>query len=495
MAIKIPSKNIYKIENPKIRDNIVDNVSVEQTVVTPNNEYETPVFNGKYIPNSFVLRNTENRKTVGEIITLGADVGLNGVWIANAEILNQEVSNFIITIPKQKQNKVIQRILYQKDENNKNQIKYTVYGKIRKGNCSRTVGWAMPSGMLINPITANITSVGEITFGKYTEESEETSFDYNSNIVASISGTPNADALFEREVFADLTPIDVSGVVSYNDNESNDTFEISFDVMSKITIVRLGGMDFVPTVSGVLTINGEYETYIPTQIEITIYGNTIGIDLTDGSITYDSGSKPHSLSRNELLQDSGKVGETLLTEHLANNVLNGYAKGKETATLLCSISDYYDYDTNNLAISTKQVDLINYPITITLEKPSLSSKIGIKVNTPCPVDLIVKLKYERELTSGDNYIDLTLPRNTLSIQKTLPFVFIKSGSVEVVSKQAKYSMSFRLHDEVIPMIFGANRQDVPMSKYQNGTPKVFEVVGSNIIYDGAVWQELTLLEK
>ena len=56
-------------------------------------------------------------------------------------------------------------------------------------------------------------------------------------------------------------------------------------------------------------------------------------------------------------------------------------------------------------------------------------------------------------------------------------------------------MSFRLHDEVIPMIYGANGEDVPMSRKQDGSPKVFEVVGSNIIYDGAVWQELTLQEK
>jgi hypothetical protein len=34
-----------------------------------------------------------------------------------------------------------------------------------------------------------------------------------------------------------------------------------------------------------------------------------------------------------------------------------------------------------------------------------------------------------------------------------------------------------------------------MSQYQDGTPKVFEVVGSNMIYDGAVWQELNLIEK
>ena len=98
------------------------------------------------------------------------------------------------------------------------------------------------------------------------------------------------------------------------------------------------------------------------------------------------------------------------TQFLANNVLNEYAKGKETATLLCSISDYYD-------------------------------------------------------ESGEKVIDTKTNR-----------------------------MSFRLHDEVIPYVYGADGKDKPMSKNQDGSAKVFEVVGSNIIYDGAVWQELTLQE-
>lgn len=82
--------------------------------------------------------------------------------------------------------------------------------------------------------------------------------------------------------------------------------------------------------------------------------------------------------------------------------------GKETATLLCDISDYYD-------------------------------------------------------ESGEKVIDITTNK-----------------------------MSFRLHDEVIPYVYGADGKDKPMSKKQDGSAKVFEVVGSNIIYDGAVWQEFDI---
>lgn len=54
---------------------------------------------------------------------------------------------------------------------------------------------------------------------------------------------------------------------------------------------------------------------------------------------------------------------------------------------------------------------------------------------------------------------------------------------------------FDIGDEVIPMVYGADGADRPMSRYRDGADKVFVVVGTKFIYDGAVWQELTLQEK
>ena len=36
-VIVIPSKNIYSIDNPKVRDNLVDNVSVQQNIIKSYN--------------------------------------------------------------------------------------------------------------------------------------------------------------------------------------------------------------------------------------------------------------------------------------------------------------------------------------------------------------------------------------------------------------------------------------------------------------------------
>lgn len=53
---------------------------------------------------------------------------------------------------------------------------------------------------------------------------------------------------------------------------------------------------------------------------------------------------------------------------------------------------------------------------------------------------------------------------------------------------------YQIGDEVIPMVYGEDGKDRPMSLYKDGTKKVFRVVGTKFIYDGAVWQELTLQE-
>ena len=119
MAILIPSKNIYQSQNPKIRDNVIERIEIGSTEIVPNNEYETPVYNEDFLVGQLTLtpKNTLNRKIVGEAITMGADVGTNAVWVANAEISNQEILNKTITIPKSKENKWIYSLLYEKDKN------------------------------------------------------------------------------------------------------------------------------------------------------------------------------------------------------------------------------------------------------------------------------------------------------------------------------------------------------------------------------------------
>ena len=72
----------------------------------------------------------------------------------------------------------------------------------------------------------------------------------------------------------------------------------------------------------------------------------------------------------------------------------------------------------------------------------------------------------------------------------------KNGK-ETATIRCSVDESLRIYDigdEVIPMVYGEDGKDRPMSLYKDGNEKVFRVVGTKFIYDGAVWQELTLQE-
>ena len=68
----------------------------------------------------------------------------------------------------------------------------------------------------------------------------------------------------------------------------------------------------------------------------------------------------------------------------------------------------------------------------------------------------------------------------------------------VVSVQDTYYGKMIIRDSTGELLvygsYGADGKDRPMSLYKDGSAKVFQVLGSKIFYDGAVWQELSLQE-
>jgi hypothetical protein len=157
------------------------------------------------------------------------------------------------------------------------------------------------------------------------------------------------------------------------------------------------------------TVKATKTVYEATSTTLEFQGVEVGVDLKDGSIKIQEGNKPYSLSGNELLQDSGKVGNENLADYLGNKVLSQYAKGKETAVLRCDINDYKE---NGILVISPKLD-----------------------------------------------------------KKT-----------------------FYIGDRVIPMVYGEDGNDKPMSRTQDGSAKEFVVVGRDVFFDGAVWQTLYLQE-
>ncbi len=173
---------------------------------------------------------------------------------------------------------------------------------------------------------------------------------------------------------------------SFEYNDITDIVKINFSF--KVAEYRgdLYG-SYIYTMSGDIGIVGEYITF--DRLKHTVGGTK---NVTD-------------LPTNELVQN--------LDDYLTNKILLEFSKGKETATLRCDISDYYEHDTAEKVISINSDDLPMY---------------------------------------------------------------------------------FMEHQQVVPYVRSTDGTDRPMSLYKDGTPKVFEVIGNEISYDGAVFQRISLIE-
>lgn len=512
MAIKIPSKNIYEIDNPKIRDNIIDNVSVEQTVITPNNEYEVSVYN-QAIKNGFELY----KETTSDILFGQVDITgyAKEFWYAYHWISPQYIKNISIEIPKITNNKWISKIYTGLKENEKTPyIGVTVRATKETGTATGT--YPLSS----KPIT-NYTKTEDYTVSIKPQKTYTYTHTISGNVASKSVTTP------EKWVNEDNI-----NTASYTD-DNDYYYSLNLTILCGYEEIGIGGYTlygnpYMQTPTSI-SLSGECEKYTAYQVEITIYGNTIGIDLTDGSVTYGSGNKPFLLSGNELMQYKETInyanvkrfshkGAGLTINGNENNLLvvNG------TCVVPSGIVGRYHIVLGVVSLPKGKYILKGMPKAIGMTALILhNTKVGtIAESFYEPIEFYLEdqqdLTFYFAVSDGNIFNNFIIAPEIININNLeylannilnqyangketatllcdISDYYDESG--EKVIDITTNKMSFRLHDEVIPYVYGADGKDKPMSKKQDGSAKVFEVVGSNIIYDGAVWQELTLLEK
>ena len=383
MAIVIPSKNIYDMQNPKIVKNVVEKIEVNSSVISEKLNYDTNVFTtDTYVTKDDLL-----------IETLGASEGSAKIEITtnktyNAIALLSNNNGYFettITVPKLKNNLYITKF---KDEE---WFKYQVYGTVKKSTYTAD----------FHTNKDHNNSIDNYSYGDITTEEKTIEFPRLPHTVTSKFSS----------VTATITGLEDTGKFSVY--EDYDNYYVEVKLLCYVIIKELmGGLNTAFNYDTKLT--GSYQEYIPKKISVNLFGNLAEISIENQTIKlYSQGNENTknvlSIDTNELIQNSSysQTGENAIAKNYGKT-LNEYEKGKETATLLCSISEYYN-EQGELAISTK---------------------------------------------------DQSLP------------------------------MQFEIGNEVVPMIMNNKGEDVPMSK-----DKVFQVVGNEVYYDGAVWQKITLLQK
>lgn len=353
-------------------------------------------------------------------------------------------------------------------------------------------------------------------------------------------------------VYGGDLPAQKNGTISVEISEDTNGYNVKTEIvcgayLDNFTASEMaGGYDNSSPFDEAQELRGECIWYDTVGVEFTVYGNTVGINLKDKTvyINGETSKKVHSVEGNELLQTSNiySGASVSATGKMYGDTQRQYANGKETATITCPIANYDDDVTGNVLDApyvtqkdgTFKVNQKIYGIILqayedkgggtfswikhitTMQKIYTAGKLYFTfqyTNTLVDSNLNVRnfdalclrfyiqgndtlvcgVRFDTEnLRHGETYTV------TVDIMKTTDTEFecrnfhVWEKSVSVDNSTEK--MHFDIGDKVVPMVFGEYGVDKPMSKYNNGQPKVFEVLGRKFSYDGEPLQILELQE-
>jgi hypothetical protein len=517
MAIIIPSKNIFEKENPKIRDNILEKIEYKAKKYIEEERKNAVVSDEEFQDFSKITEEETHEKfaydfnrpngSYNRLVEAFAYIKIVPIYMSLGFIVNKYTNGRTI------------KELVKDDDGNYLSVSMKLTKRVGVANAKLNFGdlqFNSVGNFYDKYITeANIdTSTIKTNYGEdqYATniESISGSYEYNQPNLTSQIGD-NAVAVAESS-YVDQTFLPNS--YSYYENKYSFA---PVKILCGVEIIKLGygasietantsfqGTNLLPSTA---EMSGESIKYLPLSVSIRVNGDYY--TLSEEEIAFITGDVNSTNSQivgegNPLFQLSNYItrgnavavaGEQYYKD-FTSTVLetNGYKNGKETATILCSISDYYDTSGEKMVSAE---GLKNTEVSFTWDGTFMSDWYPNEKIVTCKL-VITK----GNISEGDKihfkggYIEFKTFSNSkwtcrIYGDSNYAIPILESGEA---SAELKCKMTFDLYDKVIPMTYGANGVDKPLSKYKDGSAKVFQVLGMRPIYDGAVWQELTLQE-
>lgn len=476
MAIVIPSSHIYGLTNNKVKDNDIGKVEFQVTnpqLVQNDNSvvYSTTTSIGFSLGDKI-----EDKQSAPYYLhTLNALVSIEPIYF-----------NGTITFPDKTNDIYISNV-------NASDIKYSInyIKEVYKYNTRQTT----PT---ISAWTSELISSEEIT-------GVLSSADLNVSLKDSET---TENSVVEIDVEAKIT--EINNLDTADIRHTQNEYRVELKILVGAETYRLYWQEFYrndPEMwDGTLDVRvGQKIRYIPRTLTISFYGETISLDLNKTSTHSSGDSQPiYSHNTNELIQDSAKVldssnenGESQpVADFISSGILQNYRNGKETATVLCDIGDYYEYNENGettTAYLRKSANFNSKWVNVTFVTAQLASDIILTVAEPDGSDIPVSVTYIQN-NGEQNTVDIVLPSGQTKYRHKIVDYTTETLVKEIVNYTVSVPMTFDMYDKIIPMVYTSGGVDKPMSAYADGTPKVFQVLSNKVYYDGAVWQELKIQE-
>ena len=547
MAIIIPSKHIYEKQNQKAIDNVIERIELSENEPSLKKQYETQIHEEK----------TESFSTVNKTDYYALDKNYaeydNGITAyLGIGFSYCSYTKFRYTTPKTFRFRVLNEgVLTTKYYYGEKGVHYTIYGtsKSRAVICPFSGNLSISYGGDVKNYTIDL-DFANATYGTWFNNT-------NGALTLSEEYTKSQEQIRIKGVLVDCKTsatksVKIKDTVNdaklYTEVVDGETYIVAElgEILSGYTTIQLNGQadnltiitvghDFSGEASGVeLELN-------PERIEFVFNGDTISLDLKEKTayINGETSKKVHSFDGNELMQTSNTYTDSLLgtsvnaIEKMYGETQRQYANGKETATIECSISDY----DGNLFGNVTKINNLTYKNNafisegvkikaLTFQTANIENAGGYNLSSTIPINeeghfsytftktekngegdfdvLIFRMAYSgssnlrrifydvSHLTNGETYtVEFDILKNTENYF-VIGNIYIWGKGISVDNSTNK--MTFEIGDEVIPMVYVGNGEDRPMSKYNNGADKIFEVVGIKTKYEGVPRQILDLQE-
>lgn len=335
MAIKIPSSNIYEIKHSPIRNNIIDNVEIGEKKCQLVTGYHDIVYNNNFASPTTKTNTTDLYKSLTFITGENYYIAVQQGTLELGYTLNLNIS-----FPRNQNKKRITSIYDKVDKQGRTNIGYTINYEQKtydtNGNITLTLKTSNKTISTTNITRTTPTNI-EIANGSgiisdddyviYTEELE-------ANISSGKTITYKTTCSLKNQ----------STIPTATVTLNEDTYTVTLNVLSYIRkeYLRIGKfytwLDYQNDKTLTYDMKGKGEELIPKSIDITIYGDTINLNIEDIVEKINNKDNRYSIDANELIQTTNIVSP----KNSYNDLIDNYKDGKETAVIRCSISDYKD---------------------------------------------------------------------------------------------------------------------------------------------------------
>lgn len=474
MITKIPPEHIYAIDNQKVISNEIDKIETgvksPQIISDTKNVYNETITED----NSGVFYDGTPQDDTGSwgfVNSSFGNVNRVGANIAYVKLEPKYVTKTII-IPRNITNSRITNLLTLTDKNGSSNIKYSLSGEVKTGTQTA-------SAYVYIPVNSSNVQLSNFVLNE------------PSGVVTSLQSyiiPTNEVSITERHEFgglggssipatASVTLNDLTNVSTATEDKYSGHFEITLTILSGLKIIACKGYYDSPNY-GTATLSGTYEEYIPAQVTISFYGDTISLNLEDNTITLGVGKDLISFSGNELIQSTNTPSPKISYQ----KVIDKWKNGKEVAKIKCGIADFYDIN------EEATITILSSSTTTTGYRVKFMSNVELNSTTTLIKDNII---IKNIVNIDGSYFGIT--EGFPPIEYGTPEVYTAKTMTVSISAVNGLPMTLKIGDIVVPYVYTTKGVE-PMSYYEDNSPKQFRVLGKGISYSGRAFQTLTLQE-